>query len=131
MEEYVSNNEGKGGPLKYNNSAKEAITVIEKYDIGWLCGLCYYYDENGNQITREIFVENFLPKNNEWELTHPLYATFETIIDQSNKPQVLIMRPKLATTDKGRRIAAGLPFGTRILTLLGVKNRNLWKKDAA
>lgn len=62
---YQSNKEGTGGVLKYNNNAQETLTVVERYDVGKLCGLCYYYDENNNPITKEVFLENFLPKNSQ------------------------------------------------------------------
>ncbi len=68
---------------------------------------------------------HFLPRGQNGEVDRPLYDSFHIIIDQSNDPQTLLVRPNLGTQDRGRRLIEWLPFGKKALSLLGVKNRDI------
>ena len=125
FDDYKSNEGSKGGPLIYNDSVRDVLRTIASYDDGGLCKECHYFDENGLEIKKEDFLAHFLPRGANGELDRPLYVSFHVIIDQSNDPQTLLVRPNLGTQDRGRRLIESLPFGKKALRLLGVKNRNI------
>lgn len=54
-------------------------------------------------MTKAEFIAHFLKENDNHELIDPPCDCFEITIDQSNTPQVLLVRPKPTTIDKSKR----------------------------
>lgn len=104
VKDYQSNEQWPGGKLEFEEDARQTVQMIRKYDDGKLCGLCYYFDEQWKQMTKADFIAHFLKESDKWELIDPPCDCFEITIDQSNKPQTLLVRPKPTTIDRSRRL---------------------------
>lgn len=122
LNEYATNGKWPGGPLQYDENARQTIQMIRKYDDGKLCEICHYFNEAWEEITKEDFIQLFLRENDKYELIDPPCDCFEITIDQSNKPQTLLVRPKPTSKDKGKRLMRSLRKHISNI---------LWQKDAA
>lgn len=108
-EDYKSNEGSKvGGALIYNESARDVLRTIASYDDGGLCQECHYFDEAGNEMKKADFETHFLKIDDSHTLIDPPCDCFEVKIDQSNKPQTLLVRPKPTTRDKSKKVARWL-----------------------
>lgn len=117
--EYTTNSQWSGGELIYDENAKETLRMMQTYD--WkMCEECHYFDEAGNEMTRADFEAHFLKLDSNQILIDPPCDCFEITIDQSNRPQVLLVRPKPTTKDKGKRVVRW--FQKRFRNILWPKN---------
>lgn len=105
VKDYQSNEQWPGGKLEFEEDARQTVQMIRKYDDGKLCGLCYYFDEQWKQMTKADFIAHFLKENDKNELIDPPCDCFEIAIDQSNKPQTLLIKPKPTSIDRSKRVA--------------------------
>ncbi len=56
-------------------------------------------------MTKADFIAHFLKENDKNELIDPPCDCFEIAIDQSNKPQTLLIKPKPTSIDRSKRVA--------------------------
>jgi hypothetical protein len=121
FEEYQSNEAGLGGPLVFEEGPRSTFyNVIKKYDDGKLCEVCHYFDENGEEMKKEDFLKKYLPTNERGDLIETECDAFEYTIDQSNKPQTLLVRALPSKTHKTKRLIAGI--GKRFRSIFSWKN---------
>lgn len=121
LKEYKSNKAGAGGELKFNEGPRRIYyDIIKKYDDGGLCQECHYFDDNGEEMKKEDFLKKFLPTDSKWELVETECDSFEYVIDQSNKPQTLLVRALPTKTHKTKKLIAGI--GRRIRSIFQWKN---------
>jgi len=103
--DYQSNEAGPGGPLVFQEGPRSTYNnVIKKYDDGKLCEVCYYFDENGEAMKKEDFLKKYLPTNERGDLIETECDSFEYTIDQSNKPQTLLVRALPTKTHKTKKL---------------------------
>jgi hypothetical protein len=71
-------------------------------------------------MKKEDFLKKFLPTDSKWELVETECDSFEYVIDQSNKPQTLLVRALPTKTHKTKKLIAGI--GRRIRSIFQWKN---------
>lgn len=121
FDEYKSNEVGPGGPLVFQEGPRSTYNnVIKKYDNGKLCEVCHYFDENGEEMKKEDFLKKYLPTNKAGDVIETECDSFEYTIDQSNKPQTLLVRALPTKRHKTKKLIAG--FGKRFRSIFTWKN---------
>lgn len=115
-EEYKSNNAGLGGELRFREGPRSVYNnIIKKYDDGKLCEECHYFDEHGQEVKKEDFLIKYLPTNAKGELIETECDDFEYTIDQSNKPQKLLVRALPSTRHRTKKAISR--FGKRFMSI--------------
>lgn len=116
FKDYQSNEAGLGGKLEFDDGPRRIYyDIIKKYDEGKLCEECHYFGEHGEEMKKEDFLKKYLPTNAKGELMETECDSFEYIIDQSNKPQVLLVRALPTKTHKTKKLIVGI--GKRIRSI--------------
>ena len=105
FKDYQSNEAGGGGPLVFEEGPRSTYNnVIKKYDDGKLCEECHYFDEHGEEMKKEDFLKKYLPTNERGDVMETECDSFEYTIDQSNKPQTLLVRALPTNRHKTKKL---------------------------